>query len=240
MRPVLSVVIPAYNEAVRLPPTLREAFAWLSAHEPAHEIIVVDDGSRDETYARAEALREEIPTLRVKGLGENQGKGAAVRAGMLAARGRFRLFMDADHSTHIREWRKAKALLEEGADVAIASRKAPGAELAVRQPWWRERMGEAFNLLVRTRLGLRFRDTQCGFKAFTAEAAERIFARLRLRGFGFDVEILWLAEHMGLKVVEFPVLWANDPDSRVVVGRDLWRVWREVSSIPALHEGEER
>ncbi len=231
----LSVVIPAYDEAKRLPRTLREAHEWLAAHEPEHEILVVDDGSTDDTRALAEAMRKDIPSLRVVGYRDNRGKGHAVRAGMLAARGEARLFMDADHSTHIREWEKARALLQEGFDVAIASRKLPASELPVRQPWLRERLGEAFNLLVRTASGLPFRDTQCGFKAFTAAAAREIFARARINGFGFDVEALWLARRLGLRIAEFPVVWRNDADSRVRIARDAVRVFAEIARIRKMH-----
>ncbi len=232
----LSVVIPAYNEARRLPRTLKEAWAWLCAHEPEHEILVVDDGSQDNTRALAQAMQKDIPSLRVVGYADNRGKGYAVRAGMLAAKGAFRLFMDADHSTHISEWEKARALLQQGADVAIASRKLPDSEIPVRQPWLRERLGEAFNLLVRAASGLPFRDTQCGFKAFTARAAQEIFARTRINGFGFDVEVLWLAKQMGLRIAEFAVTWRNDADSRVRIARDAVRVLAEIARMKRLHK----
>jgi len=231
----LSVVIPAFEEEKRLPRTLREAYAWLAAHEPRHEILVVDDGSRDRTAEVVKALQAEIPTLRLHAFAQNEGKGAAVRAGMRQAQGKYRLFMDADHSTHICEWTKAKALLLRDADVAIASRRHPESVLAVRQPRWRELLGQGFNLCVRMLAGVSFADTQCGFKAFRAEAADAIFSRLISRGFGFDVEALWLAERLGFRIAEFPVRWVNDPASKVKVARDAWRVLAELARAISEH-----
>ncbi len=216
-----SVVIPAYNEAERLPETLREASAWLEAECTSgtmfddYDILVVDDGSSDETVAVTEALRDTLPRLRLLAQPENRGKGAAVRAGMLEVDGGIRLFMDADHSTHIKETGKAWPLLMAGADVVIGSRQHADSEIARHQSWLRESMGKCFNLMMRAATGIAFADTQCGFKLFTAEAARRLFTRQRSEGFGFDVELIYLAQQEGMRIEEIPVRWVNEPNSRV-------------------------
>ncbi|MDX8402672.1 MAG: glycosyltransferase family 2 protein [Mariprofundaceae bacterium] len=230
----LSVVIPAYNEADRLPRTLTDALAWLDAHlADDFEVIVVDDGSTDATASRVQAVSH--PALRLLRQPENRGKGAAVRRGMLEASGDVRLFMDADHSTHIREVTRAFAALDAGADIAIASRQHPDSEIPVRQSWLRERMGKGFNLLMRMTVGIDLPDTQCGFKAFTAEAAERIFPLLRIEGFGFDVEALHLAMRLGFRVAEFPVRWVNDAQSKVRMLSDPARMFAELVRIRRMH-----
>ncbi len=233
----LSVVIPAFNEAARLPRTLSEARAWLDAHLSGdYELLVVDDGSTDDTCAIVARIARDWPRLRLLRQPENRGKGAAVRRGMLEGRGEVRLFMDADHSTHIREVTKVFEAIEAGAEVVIASRRHPDSELPVRQGRLREAMGVAFNRLMRSIVGLPYEDTQCGFKAFTAEAAARLFPRQTLDGFGFDVEILAWARKLGMRIVEIPVRWTNDADSRVAIGRDplamlaeLWRIRRALN-----------
>jgi len=235
----LSVVIPAYNEALRLPQTLREAYPWLQEQfDDDFELIVVDDGSTDNTVAAVEALQSEMPQLRLERQIPNGGKGAAVRRGMLAARGEIRLFMDADHSTHVRETAKVLPQIEGGAAVVIASRQHPESVLPVRQGWLRERMGKTFNLIMRTLVGLPFADTQCGFKAFTAAAAESLFTRQKLDGFSFDVELLWLAHRARMPVAEIPVEWINEANSRVRLLADPLKMFRDVLLIRRLHHGE--
>ncbi|HLU66240.1 MAG TPA: dolichyl-phosphate beta-glucosyltransferase, partial [Kofleriaceae bacterium] len=191
--PELSIVIPAYNEADRLEPTLRRVVEYCAAERPSYEVLVVDDGSTDGTAELAGSVAEEHPGLRVLPQGVNRGKGAAVRAGVLAARGARILFSDADLATPIEELGKLDAELDRGFDVAIASRAAPGADIRVRQHPVRELMGRTFNLMVRTVAVGGIRDTQCGFKLFTRAAAHDLFSRARVDGFAFDVEILWLA-----------------------------------------------
>ena len=213
MTPALSVVIPAYNEEQRLPASLARIRGFLEARAQSFEIVVADDGSRDATAAVAEA--EGGPCLRVLRGERNRGKGHAVRRGMLEARGGRRLMTDADLSTPIDELPSLEARLDQGFDVAIGSRAIVGARIEVRQSAFRETAGRAFNVLVRLLLLPGIRDTQCGFKLFTAAAAQAAFAPVRLAGFSFDVEAIYIARRQGLRVAEVPVLWRNDVATRV-------------------------
>ncbi len=236
----LSVIIPAYNEAERLPRTLRDAHAWLIEHLHADfEILVADDGSTDATCEKVRELLPHLPHCRLLPGERNQGKGAAVRRGMQSAKGAVRLFMDADHSTHIREIRKVFPAMERGADVVIASRQHPESDIARHQSWLREHMGMTFNLLMRGIVDLRFPDTQCGFKAFTTAAAEAIFSRARLDGFSFDVELLYLAQRMHMEIVEIPVQWINQENSRVRMLTDPARMFLDILRIRRLHRHTE-
>jgi len=210
MEPALSVVVPAFDEAERLPRTLERIAAYLRRTGETYELLVVDDGSRDRTAERAAeagaaVLRSEV----------NRGKGHAVRRGMLAAGGARRLMTDADLSTPIEELERLRARMDEGYDVVIGSRALPGARIEVRQPWYRESMGRLFNRFVRALAVPGVMDTQCGFKLFTARAARAVFGAARLDGFSFDVEALFLARRMGYRIAEVPVVWRNDAASRV-------------------------
>ncbi len=224
--PRWSVVIPAFNEVSRLPRYLDAVVAYFEGRGEPYEVIVVDDGSTDGTPEVVEARHD--PSVRVLRLGRNSGKGAAVRAGMLAAQGAFRLFTDADGATPIAELKRLEPALAAGADVAIGSRVLvdPGVSVAARPH--RVAAGRVFNWLV-ARLGVRaVADSQCGFKAFTRAAAERLFGRLRTRGFGFDVELLLEAQAAGYRIVEVPVNWADQPGSKVTVLRHgpgmVWQI----------------
>jgi dolichyl-phosphate beta-glucosyltransferase len=232
----LSVIIPAFNEQARLPETLRTAHDWLNTHGVHDfEIVVVDDGSMDATRDRVNELIPGMPELRLLQQAVNRGKGAAVRRGMLEARGDVRLFMDADHSTHIMEVEKVWPAIKSGADVVVASRQHPDSDVAQHQSWLREHMGQGFNLLMRGMVGLDMQDTQCGFKAFTAAAAEAIFSRQKLEGFSFDVEILFLAHQLGLTTVEIPVRWVNEPNSKVRMFLDPMQMFADLLRIRRLH-----
>jgi dolichyl-phosphate beta-glucosyltransferase len=211
--PAFSVVIPAYNEADRLPRTLERMREYLGGRGIAYEIVVADDGSRDATAERARAAGG-AQTLVLTG-GPNRGKGHAVRRGMLAARGAQRLMSDADLSTPIEELEHLERRLHEGFDVAIASRAAVGARIEVRQPYLREAAGRFFNGVVRLVAVPGIDDTQCGFKLFTAAAAVACFTPARLDGFSFDVETLFIARKRGLRIAEVPVIWRNDVGTRV-------------------------
>ena len=216
-KPRLTVVIPAFNEAARLPRTLSLLAAYLDAAWPDHEIVVVDDGSTDGTREAAQASG--VAGLKVLRFAPNHGKGYAVRQGMLAATGAFRLMTDADLSTPIEDLPRLEEALARGAEIAIGSRALPGSNVLVRQPWYREAMGRLFNRLVRLLTLPDLHDTQCGFKLFTAAAAERTFAAVRLDGFSFDVEVLFVARRRGLVVAEVPVTWRNDLATRVGLAR---------------------
>ena len=224
----LSVVIPAYNEARRLPPTLERLRAFLDARGGTYEIVVVDDGSQDGTAEAARAAGGSVTRVLVSP--RNRGKGHAVRQGMLAARGARRLMCDADLSTPIEQLALLEAPLDEGYDVAIGSRAISGAQVEVRQTGFRENAGRFFNLAVRLLALPDVRDTQCGFKLFSAAAAEGAFRVARLDGFAFDVEALFLARRQGRRMAEVPVVWRNDPASRVSFGKGA-RAFVEIAAV---------
>jgi len=223
-----SIVIPAYDEARRLPRYLSEVVAYFDGRGAPYEVLVADDGSRDGTPGVVEEAARRHPAVRLLRSEVNQGKGAAVRRGMLAARGLVRLFTDADGATPITEVKRLEAALAAGADVAIGSRGLPDAGVMVSARRHRVLAGRVFNWLV-ARLGLEgIADSQCGFKAFTAAAAERLFAALVTPGFGFDVELLLRARAAGLRVSEVAVNWMDQPGSKSGVLTDGPRMLGEV------------
>ena len=217
MAPTWSVVIPAFNEARRLPRYLAEIVAYFDGRDEPYEVLIADDGSTDGTAEAVAAIARAHPAVRVLRHERNEGKGAAVRRGMLAARGRCRLFADADGATPIVELKRLEAALMAGAQIAIGSRARLDPSVSVVARPHRVLAGRVFSWIVR-RLGLpEVIDSQCGFKAFTAPAATDIFARLRTSGFGFDVELLMLAQAAGYRVTEVPVNWTDQPGSKVRV-----------------------
>jgi dolichyl-phosphate beta-glucosyltransferase len=226
--PRWSVVIPAFNEAHRLPRYLDEIVAYFEGRGEGYEVIVVDDGSTDDTAARVEWVSRTHSSVRLLKSARNRGKGAAVRAGMLAARGHYRLFADADGATRISELKRLEPLLGGVADIVIASRARPDAGVSVVALPHRVAAGRLFNWIV-ARLGLPdVSDSQCGFKAFTARAADDLFGRLQTQGFGFDVELLLLARAAGYRIAETAVNWTDQPGSKVGVLKDgprmLWQI----------------
>jgi glycosyltransferase involved in cell wall biosynthesis len=235
MKPYLSVVIPAYNEAARIGPTLRATVDWLSEQALLAEVLVVDDGSTDDTGGVVRALADELrrPEVRVELIEShpNRGKGHVVRAGMLTARGRLRLFMDADNSTPIHELPKLLDQIALGADVAIGSRRAAGATIANRPPWYRRAWSRLANRVVQAGLLTGIQDTQCGFKLFTAIAAERVFRRATTPGWAFDLEVLALARRLGHRIDEVAVHWSDDRRTRIRPLRDAIRITREFLRI---------
>ncbi|MHB8900893.1 MAG: dolichyl-phosphate beta-glucosyltransferase [Thermoguttaceae bacterium] len=230
-RPAVSVVIPAYNERRRLPAYL-EAIREHFDHELAgcYEVIVVDDGSRDGLAEELEKRMITFSQLRVVTHGENRGKGAAVRTGMLEAAGRFVLFADADGATPIEEEGRLRSQLHGEADIAIGSRRVAGAGVRRKRHPLRRLIGRCFSATARGVLGLGVRDTQCGFKMFRREAAADLFAQLRENGYYFDLELLILANRCGYRVKEVPVNWSDQPGSRMRFTRELGRMlgafWR--------------
>ena len=217
----LSVIVPAYNEERRIGSSLEATCAYLGTLDIRSEIVVVDDGSIDRTAEIARGFDTPDLPVRVLTLDVNQGKGAAVRAGALHAIGTYILMTDADLSAPITEVDLLLPALSQGrADIVIGSRGLPESRLGIRQPWLRERMGRTFNLLVRAVTGLPLMDTQCGFKMFTREAAGHVFPRQRIRGFGFDVEVLYIAHRAGYRILEQPIAWNDSPGSKVHPVRD--------------------
>jgi dolichyl-phosphate beta-glucosyltransferase len=229
----LSVVIPAYNESLRLAGPLAETVAYLSRRQHPHEIIVVDDGSRDATPLLVETFAAQHPATRLVRLAGNHGKGYAVRAGVLESRGDLVLFADADGATPIWELERLEAALSSPADVVIASRPlaTTGSGCIVHARRHRTILGNLFNSMVQ-RLGLHgIRDTQCGFKLFRGRVAHDLFRMATVAGYGFDLEILYLAQRRGYRIVEVPVNWSDQPGSKVRVFRDGFLMLRDLLAV---------
>jgi glycosyltransferase involved in cell wall biosynthesis len=222
--PRYSIVVPAYNESGRLPATLRQILEHVHQQQWHVEVVVVDDGSRDNTVEVARRFAAEHPEVRVIQNPGNQGKGYAVRNGMLQARGAVMLFTDADLSSPITEATKLFAALEAGADVAIGSRWLDPSLQFRRQSLQRRLLSRIYHSYLRLLLRFPYRDTQCGFKAFTRSAAEIIFPLQLVRRWGFDPEILYLAHRHGMKVAEVPVIWGHDEGSKIHPLRDGLRM----------------
>ncbi len=214
-QPYLSIIVPAYNEAERLPKTLLDIGRRLEHPAYSYEILVVNDGSKDNTAEVVEKMKKLVRNLKLIDNVENKGKGGVVRQGMLLASGTIRLFTDADNSTSIDQFDQMIPLFKEGYEVVIGSRAVAGAKLDPPEPWWRQLIGKALNLLVQLLLLPGIWDTQCGFKAFTADAAMKVFEKSQLPGWGFDFEALALAKTMGYKIAQVPVHWVNDASSHV-------------------------
>ncbi len=221
---MLSIVVPAYNESGRLPGSLRRMRQYFDASGEEYEVIVVDDGSADDTYASSVALAADWPQLQVIRFDRNRGKGAAVRAGMLQARGEHRLFSDADLSTPLDELPKLRAQLTQQCAVAIASRGLAESQIDVHQQKRRELMGRTYNRLLQLLVLPGIQDSQCGFKVFTAESAVACFEPLRTMRFGFDAEVLLRARARGWSIAEVPVRWRHVEASRVNSVRDASRM----------------
>jgi dolichyl-phosphate beta-glucosyltransferase len=228
--PEISIIVPSYNEELRLPATLERIAVYVLASNREVEILVVDDGSTDGTAGVAESFRSKFGALRVLSNGVNRGKGYSVRHGMLEARGRVVLFTDADLSAPIEEADKLFAALEKY-DVAIGSRAVDRGLISIHQSRFREFAGVIFNTVVRLCLRLPFVDTQCGFKAFRREPCRIIFEQQRIERFGFDPELLYLARHHGLRAVEIPVRWGHSPATKVSMFRDSLQMFLDVFLI---------
>ena len=212
----LSVIVPAYNEAQRLPKTLRRLQEYLEGRSFSYEIVVVMDGPSDNSREVVQSISAEISELRMIDRPVNRGKGYTVKEGMLKASGRVRLFCDADNSTDIAHFEKMLPLFDQGCDLVIASRNSkdvPGAGQLVPQAWLKRVIGQFGNLLIQLVAVRGIWDTQCGFKAFRAEAAEQIFSKAKIDGWGFDIEVLTLARALRLKIGIIPARWINDDRS---------------------------
>jgi dolichyl-phosphate beta-glucosyltransferase len=256
-RPDLSIVIPSYNEAERLVPTLEKVMAWALALPRSVEVLVVDDGSRDTTReiarefmntavsagqavpagvppSAAEGRRPGKPRLRLVENGRNRGKGYSVRHGVRESEGNQVLFSDADLSTPIEDWALLDAALA-SADVAIGSRALSNSRVTRHQPRYREAMGRIFNRIVQRLAVSGIQDTQCGFKLFRGDVAREIFARSQIDGFAFDVEVLHLAQRAGYRIAEVAVTWENDERTRVHPIFDSARMFRDVVGIRVRH-----
>jgi dolichyl-phosphate beta-glucosyltransferase len=228
--PELSIVVPSFNEELRLPGTLSQIASYIRSSKRETEVIVVDDGSIDRTSDVANSFRREIHRLRVVRNENNRGKGYSVRRGMMEACGRIVLFTDADLSAPIEEADKLLAALADH-DVAIGSRAIDRSLISVHQSPFREYAGIVFNFIVRITLRLPFVDTQCGFKAFRRDRCQVIFEQQRIERFGFDPELLYLARHHGLSAAEIPVRWAHSPATKVSMLRDSVQMFLDVFVI---------
>lgn len=232
--PEISIVVPAYNEEGRLEDSIDRIFRFFQMRNAPFEILVVDDGSTDATCRIALAAGERlgknaVHTLRNSG---NRGKGHSVRKGMLAARGRYSLITDADLSTPLEELARLEdAVIRGPVRLAFGSRDVVGSRVEVRQSWFRENAGKAFNRMVRLLTGLPYRDTQCGFKLFEMESCRAIFERQRIDRFAFDVEILYIARKWGIRMAEVPVVWRHREGSKVRMFPDAFWTFLDLFRI---------
>jgi dolichyl-phosphate beta-glucosyltransferase len=234
-QPALSIVIPAFNEERRLPPTLITIIDYLEAKGVDYELLVVDDGSRDgtaEMVRKFERIRSQVHLLR---LPRNYGKGHAVRTGALSARGAVLVFLDADGATPIEELPSLLQALQSGADIAIGSRAKPSDEKRVRTLWLRRVLGRTFNTFVNSIILPGIYDSQCGFKAFLQQPGRFLFEQQQADGFSFDVEILHVAQRVNLKIQEIPVNWKNVPGSKVNLLTDSCRMFCDLFRFRFRH-----
>jgi glycosyltransferase involved in cell wall biosynthesis len=230
--PYLSIVVPAYNEALRIGISLEKIREYVRTRNYPVELIIIDDGSKDETPDILEEVREHFPPLKVLRNEPNRGKGYSVRRGVLEARGELVLFTDSDLSAPIEEANKLIAALEsERADAAVGSRALERRLIGVRQPAHREFAGRIFNLLVRLFTGLKIRDTQCGMKLFRSATTRRAFELQRVDGFGFDPELLFIIQRLGRKIVEVPMRWNDNPATKVNFLRDSSRMFWDLAAL---------
>ncbi|MCK9246443.1 MAG: glycosyltransferase family 2 protein [Anaerolineaceae bacterium] len=227
--PFLSLILPAHNEAERLPQALKQLQNFIDQQAYDCEVLLIENASTDDTAAIANEFQIEFPQLKIIRLGQ-PGKGNAIRAGMLAATGQYRFMADVDFSMPVEEIRKFLPPELPQPQVAIASREKPGSK-RIGEPFYRHLIGRVFNFFVRILVLPGLQDTQCGFKCFSAEAAERIFPRQTLEGWSFDVEVLAIARELGFEVVEVPITWMYQPGSRISILKDSWRMFGDLLVI---------
>jgi dolichyl-phosphate beta-glucosyltransferase len=236
--PFLSVIVPAYNEEERIADTLTSILAYLQARASAYEIIIVDDGSRDKTTQVVDSKIHGLDHARLLAYRPNRGKGYAVRQGMLASRGEVAVFTDADLSTPVTEIEVALERLQSGFDIVIGSRALAESKISRYQPQYRRVGSRIFNVLRDGIVGVdisRFKDTQCGFKAFRGPVARKLFGLLRIDGFMFDVEMLYIAIKLDYRIHEMPVHWTDMPGSKLRLVRDTIRMFRDLAMIRFTH-----
>ena len=231
--PQLSIVIPAYNESARIEDALQRVMECVSAKEWDAEVLVVDDGSTDDTAAIVQRWTLQYPRLHLIRNSGNKGKGYSVRNGLLQAAGEVVMFTDADLSAPMEEAERLIAMLADGADVAIGSRWMDRTRQTIQQPLYRRFFGRCFNWITRTVMGLPFKDTQCGFKAFKRPAAQVIFRLQTIERWGFDPEILFIANKLKYAVREVPVTWGHDERSRMSYLKDGMRMLEDMAKIRA-------
>jgi dolichyl-phosphate beta-glucosyltransferase len=227
--PFLSLIIPAHDEEARLPDTLGQVYEFLSRQSYSAEVVVVENGSQDHTFALAQDFASTHPQFKVLQNAQS-GKGRAVRQGMLAAQGEYRFMCDVDLSMPIEEVNRFLPPTLEGYDISIASREAPGA-VRYNEPYYRHLVGRVYNGLIRTLALPGLQDTQCGFKCFSKRAAEDLFPRQTLTGWSFDVEILFIARIIGYRMVEIPINWYYHPHSKISVVRDSFKMGLDLLTI---------
>jgi dolichyl-phosphate beta-glucosyltransferase len=230
----LSVIVPVYNEEKRVSKTLKEAFAYLKAKRITAEVIVVDDGSSDKTVevvGRFKKMATPEQTLKILKHTVNKGKGAAVKTGALTAKGNIVLYMDADNATPLSEYEKFKPAFKNNVDVIVGSRAIDRKQVKVHQPLYREIIGRIGNIIIQLLVVPGISDTQCGFKAFTHNAAKTIFPLQTIERFGFDVELLYIARKRRFSMLETSVIWRDDPNTRVNALRDSIRTFTELFII---------
>lgn len=231
LHPRLSIVIPAYNEEHRIESTLQRVLTCIEERAWDAEVLIVDDGSTDNTASIVEAWMEDHPRLHLIRNAANRGKGHSIRNGVLQSAGDIVLFTDADLSAPMEEAERLIAALDGGADVAIGSRWLERARQTVHQPLYRQFFGRCFNLVTRTIMGLPFKDTQCGFKAFKRDAGQVIFRLQTIERWGFDPELLFIARKLGYSIVEVPVTWGHDDRSRISYLKDGTKMLEEMAII---------
>jgi dolichyl-phosphate beta-glucosyltransferase len=238
--PDLSIVIPAYNEAERIPSTLHELFKFFSTRDDLKEVIVVDDGSGDNTAQVVQELGKVYNQLRLTSLSQNSGKGAAVKRGMFEASAAFVLFCDADGSTPFSETDKLKNVLLGGDyGVAIGSRAMKSSDTKIEARLDRLGVGRVFNVIMNLLLVPGIKDTQCGFKMFTQEVSQKVFSKQKIMGFSFDVEILFLARKCGFRISEVPINWHHVPGSKINVVKDGLKMLLSALTIRFIHSTDE-
>lgn len=228
---LVSIVIPAYNEQERISLTLNKIQAYMKGRGLSYEIIVVDDGSTDNTAKLIEAANHKNQRIKLIMNGVNKGKGYSVKNGFMNASGQYLLFSDADLSTPIEEMEKLIAVIDNGFDGAVGSRGLEESDIQIHQPWYRETMGKIFNILVRSSALKGFKDTQCGFKCFARHAALEICNRQKIERFSFDVEMLYIAKKLGYRVKEVPVRWLNSPQTKVSAIKDSAKMFVDLLKI---------